>query len=219
VNRRLVIVGAGDFARELLCYCSDIPQGSRDWTEVAGFVDDRIDEASSRMKSYGIALPVLSTIANYSPDPRDLLICSIGDPKAKLQVCETLYSRKAHFTNLIHPSVKIMPGSSLGVGVVMSYMSWLGPNVRLGNFVTINSASSCGHDVVVEDGSTINAHCDITGHAYLERGAFLGSHASVIPGVRIGAFAKVGAGSVAYRNVKPGDTVVGVPAKVIVSRA
>jgi acetyltransferase-like isoleucine patch superfamily enzyme len=57
----------------------------------------------------------------------------------------------------------------------------------------------------------------VTGHAVLERGVFLGSHASITPGVRVGAFAVVGAGSVAFRNVRSGQTLLGVPGKSLLS--
>jgi UDP-2-acetamido-3-amino-2,3-dideoxy-glucuronate N-acetyltransferase len=47
----------------------------------------------------------------------------------------------------------------------------------------------------------------------VERGASIGSGAIVLGGVRIGAGALVGAGAVVSRDVAPGETVVGVPAR------
>jgi UDP-2-acetamido-3-amino-2,3-dideoxy-glucuronate N-acetyltransferase len=47
----------------------------------------------------------------------------------------------------------------------------------------------------------------------VERGAALGSGAVVLGGVRIGAGALVGAGAVVTRDVEPGATVAGVPAR------
>ena len=212
---RLIIIGAGDFGREVLWTCSEIPNTDRVWQTVAGFLDDDVEGSSARMASYGVDVPVIATIRDYIPKPYDHFICAIGDPKAKLAVCELLRGRAAQFTNIIHPSVKVMSRTILGRGVLLCYHSWIGPDVHIGDFVTINSASSCGHAVVVEDGCTISAHCDSTGHGHLERGVFLGTHAAVLPRIRVGAFAKIAAGSVAFRNVKPGDVVVGVPAKSI----
>jgi acetyltransferase EpsM len=47
----------------------------------------------------------------------------------------------------------------------------------------------------------------------LERGAFLGAGAVVVPGVRIGADAVVAAGAVVLHDVPAGTTVLGVPAR------
>src|SRR5436309_9743580 len=47
----------------------------------------------------------------------------------------------------------------------------------------------------------------------VEKGAALGSGAIVLGGVRIGAGALIGAGAVVTRDVAPGETVAGVPAR------
>jgi len=49
----------------------------------------------------------------------------------------------------------------------------------------------------------------------VERGASIGSGATVLGGVRIGRGATVGAGAVVTRDVEPGSTVVGNPAAPI----
>lgn len=52
----------------------------------------------------------------------------------------------------------------------------------------------------------------------VERGASLGSGAVVLAGVRIGAGALVGAGAVVTRDVAPGTTVAGQPARPLPPR-
>jgi len=47
------------------------------------------------------------------------------------------------------------------------------------------------------------------------KGASIGSHATILPGVTIGRFALVGAGAVVTRNVANNTVVAGVPARVI----
>lgn len=53
----------------------------------------------------------------------------------------------------------------------------------------------------------------------IEDGATVGSGATILGGVRIGAGATVGAGAVVTRDVEPGTTVVGNPARPLPSRA
>jgi UDP-2-acetamido-3-amino-2,3-dideoxy-glucuronate N-acetyltransferase len=49
----------------------------------------------------------------------------------------------------------------------------------------------------------------------VEGGASIGSGAVVLGGIRIGAGAMIGAGAVVTRDVEPGDTVVGNPARAM----
>lgn len=50
---------------------------------------------------------------------------------------------------------------------------------------------------------------------WVEDGAIIGGGATILPGVRIGAGAIVGAGAVVAKDVPPGVTVVGNPARVL----
>jgi sugar O-acyltransferase (sialic acid O-acetyltransferase NeuD family) len=217
LTSRLVIAGAGDFARELLWLCSEIHSAQRAWGSIC-FIDDNPDEARSFMRRCGVDVPVIGAIDDFSPNDGDLLICALGNPRDKLVICENLMAKGARFTNIIHPTAAIGPGTRLGHGVIIARHSILTVDVSIGNFVTINVVSDCGHDAVVGDGCTLSSHCDVTGHAVLERGVFLGSHASVMPGVRVGELAVLGAGSVAFRNVPAGQTWLGVPAKPLFFR-
>ena len=68
-------------------------------------------------------------------------------------------------------------------------------------------------DGVVTDDARIRASMP-TLTELLERGASIGSGAIVLGGVAIGAGALVGAGAVVTKDVAPGETVAGVPARV-----
>lgn len=211
--RRLLIIGAGSFAREVLAAALENPAYGRDWV-IGGFLDDAPD-AQTRLCEKGINVPVVGPISGHSPDDQCVYICAIGSPRPKLEICERLLAQGAHFVNLIHPTAQVGPRCQIGVGNILMYQAGLTVDVRLGNFVTLNRFASIGHDAVVGDGCTLSSYCDVTGHARLGRGVFMGSHASILPGAIVGDFCTVGAGSVVVRRASAGKTVFGVPARAL----
>jgi acetyltransferase-like isoleucine patch superfamily enzyme len=58
----------------------------------------------------------------------------------------------------------------------------------------------------------------VSGNVTIGAGATIGTGANVLPGVTIGEGAFVGAGAVVTKDVEPGQTVVGSPAKPIRAR-
>ena len=54
-------------------------------------------------------------------------------------------------------------------------------------------------------------------HTVVEAGASIGANATILPGIRIGARAMVGAGSVVVGDVPPDTVVVGNPARIVSS--
>lgn len=207
---RLLIVGAGGFGREVLCWLSDMPEEERDW-EIAGFLDAN----PSALKGYVCSYPILGNPLNFDLQENDRLVCAIGDPKTKLQLCKTLKERGGEFLTLVHTTAVIGMRCKIGEGCVVCPGAIITTDVKIGSFVTVNVHATIGHDSIIGEGSTLSGHADVTGFAKIGKGVFLGSHASVIPKVQVGDFAVVGAGSVVVRRVKPNTTVMGVPAKQI----
>ena len=212
---RLILLGAGDFAREVIWLISELA-APLDW-KLAGLLDDKPEQRASILRSKGFTQPVLGNIVDYVPNSHDYFVCTIGTPKSKLSVTKRITARGGQFVNLIHPTAAIGPGCTLGSGIIICRNAVINANATIADHVHINVATTCGHDAIIGEGSTLSGHCDVTGHAILERGVFLGSHASVTPGVRVGEFAVVGAGSVAFRNVPGGQTILGVPGKLLLS--
>lgn len=212
VTQKLIIIGAGNFGRELLGWIEDIHTNEY---EVYGFIDDGGKESQERLEKFGIEIPVLGTIKEYQPQDGEVFICTIANPKIKLEICLELQRKGAKFINVIHPTAIIGKRSQLGIGVILSPYAVVSNDSIIGDFVIVNMFSSIGHDAIVEMGCTLSSHCDVTGYAHLQKGVMMGSHASVLPNVSVGEFAFIGAGSIAIKEVQSDRTVFGVPAKYI----
>jgi len=211
--RRLLIVGAGGFGREVLGFAQDCSRLGSEWT-IGGF----LDRDPGALRGYDVPYLIIGDPVNYQPAADDLLLCAIGDPEVRLALCRFLSARGGTFTSLIHPTSLTGDRSRLGQGCILCPYTVVTSDVQIGDFVTINSHAGVGHDAVIGDGCTLSAFCDVTGHVQLGEGTFMGSHACVLPGVSVGKYARIGAGSVVMRGVSPGATVMGVPARTICTR-
>lgn len=131
------------------------------------------------------------------------------------------------FTNLYGCSVGA--GSRIGTFVEVQAGARIGANCKVQSHtficegVTIEDGCFVGHGVTfvndkrpratAGDGALQTAADWELLETVVEAGASIGSGATILGGVRIGRGALVGAGAVVTRNVAPGETVAGNPAR------
>ncbi|MDX1428382.1 MAG: acetyltransferase [Salegentibacter mishustinae] len=79
----------------------------------------------------------------------------------------------------------------------------------------INSGAVVEHDVRLGDFVHIAPNAVLTGNVTIDEGTQVGTGASVIPGIKIGKWASIGAGAVIIEDVPDFAVVVGNPGKII----
>jgi sugar O-acyltransferase (sialic acid O-acetyltransferase NeuD family) len=206
--RRLMIVGAGGFGRELL-------QWSRQsWPDccdrIAGFLSDDL----SRLDGLNSELRIVGTVRDYAPIRGDYLLLGIGLAYTRRKVAESLANRGALFLSLIHPTAIVASTAVVGVGSVICPYAIVSDAARLGRHSLLNYHSSLGHDASVGDYSVLSPYATLGGNAHVGDDVFLGLHASVGPGVRVGERSKISANSCALKDAPPESIVYGVPGKI-----
>ena len=87
----------------------------------------------------------------------------------------------------------------------------IGPEVGIGPGVTLLSSS---HQILPDASSILDAPLAFA-QVTLERGCDIGAGAMILPGVRIGEAAQVGAGAVVTKDVPARAIVAGNPARVL----
>lgn len=131
------------------------------------------------------------------------------------------------FTNLY--GCRIGDGSRIGTFVEVQAGAAIGANCKVSSHtfvcegVTIEDGVFVGHGVTfvndkrpratADDGALQTADDWEMLETVVEAGASIGSGATILGGVRIGRDALIGAGAVVTRNVEPGTTVIGNPAR------
>lgn len=188
-----------------------MPPVQNEWDEVAGFLDGN----PAALEGTRCPRPVLGDPALYAPQATDRFISAIGNPRVRLNVCESLRGRGAQFVSVIHPLAVVSPTATIGTGTVVGAGGAASANTVIGEFSLLIGHAVVGHDSVIGRSCNLAPGSVISGKCRLGEGVSVGTNASVLPLAEVGDYAVIGAGSVVLRKVPAGATVMGVPAKQI----
>ena len=203
---RLIIVGAGALGREVLGLARDCRAKGAAF-EIAGFLDGN----PGALAGFNVGVPIIG--AECRPAQDDRFVIAVGDPAERARLAADITRWGGRLKSLTHPLAYVAPSAVLGEGVILAAFCFVAENARLGHNVFLNTYASAGHDVKVGDNAVFSPYAVANGNAVVERGAFLGTHAILAQGCRLGEGARLAAGSVAYRDVPPGHLALGNPAK------
>lgn len=201
----IIIVGAGGFAREVYSWANDA--FSKDNYKIKGFLSYNQKD----LDGFNVKVGVLGNDDNYKIDKNDLFIIAIGNIDIKKRAIKRLKKRGAKFISLIHPSSLIVSTAKIGEGVVICPHCLISDNVRVGDFVMMNTYASCGHDAKVGKYCILSPYATLNGFVILEDEVFVGTHATVIAYKKVGSQSKISANSVVMKDVLANRTVIGVP--------
>ena len=214
MNRPLVLLGAGGLAREtaelVRAHDAAVDVGQRH--RLMGMLDDD-PRRHGRLVGGLAVLGSREWLAEHPEVAVTVCIAHPHRPLVRLGVVRSLDLDHGRFATLVHPRASLGTSTRLGPGSIVLGGVTCTADVTLGRHVIVMPGVVLTHDVVVEDGVTLAAGALVAGGVHLEAGAYVGAGALIREGCRVGTGATVGMGAVVTRDVEPGITCVGNPAR------
>lgn len=201
----LIIVGAGGHGRVV----AEVAAAAGH--EVVGFLD-AAKPAGELVNGIPVLGKSLGEIRSSHPPAQTGVFIAVGENARRRALFEGALALGYGVPALIHPSAIVSPTATIGAGTVLMPASILNANTAVGRYAIVNTAASLDHDNRLEDGVQICPGVRSAGTVSYGALAFVGTGAVIIPGIRIGMNATIGAGSVVIRDVQDGVRVAGNPA-------
>lgn len=199
------IINAGGFGRNMASVAHSDSAHGKDWV-VRGFLDGRTGLPQVPGQ------PIVGDPMIWKYEASQIMVCALGDPQQRRKYAQPLLEQGADFMCLM-PDLFRSDRVTMGCGCLFEHHVSLGADTQLGDFVIMLAKSIVGYDVKIGSYCTVGSFVFIGGGAHIGENVVIHPHATILPGVKIGDGAVVGAGSVVIRNVAPGTTVFGNPAK------
>jgi sugar O-acyltransferase (sialic acid O-acetyltransferase NeuD family) len=209
------IFGAGGYGREVMPLARAQLHNKNKPSENLLFVTDNpeINEVN------GVEVTSLKDFLNLNANSK-YMSCAIADGKVR-----SLLKNRTQDCDIIDWTVMaencvVMDNVEIGKGSILSPFVTITSNVTIGLSFHANLYSYVGHDCTIGDFVTFAPGVKCNGNIVIENHVYIGTGAIIKPGrsdnpLTIGEAAVIGIGSVITKDVPPGVTVFGNPAKII----
>jgi sugar O-acyltransferase (sialic acid O-acetyltransferase NeuD family) len=146
---------------------------------------------------------------------------AIGNSMVRQRIAEICIEAGANPFTIKAQNVVILDNNQIGEGAILSPFVTITSNVKIGVHFHANTYSSVAHDCIIGDYVTFAPSVKCNGNVVIEDHAYIGTGAVIREGKKgepliIGRSAIIGMGAVVTKNVPPGVTVVGNPARPLI---
>lgn len=163
--------------------------------------DSNIDQYISSFKKIGLIIP-------------------FGQPEIRRRLYLNLkHFDNVFFPNIIHPSVVYdAAAGSMGIGNILGPGVTIASEFTIGDFNYVSINAALGHDINIGNFNSINPSATTAGNVKIGNQCYIGMSSAIIQEIKIADKVTVGAGAVVISEPNTGETLVGVPARAIVSK-
>ncbi|CAG9177233.1 UDP-3-O-(3-hydroxymyristoyl)glucosamine N-acyltransferase [Cupriavidus laharis] len=175
----VVIAGSGGLGLELYDYLQ--VEASAGAPNIAGFIDDRPGKVPE-----GLDVPYLGPIMQYRSAPNQAVLVAIGSPEARQSVLSWLLQNGMMVPSYVHATAIVSPSSSMGVGALIFPFTVVSRGATVEDGVVANVFCGIGHGSRVGACSVLSPYAVLNGDSAIGSRCFLGTRATLYPGVKIG---------------------------------
>ena len=199
-EKSVIVVGAFHEVIELCENCR---------RKIVGIIDNRLEGTYEGYPILGKDIDARSLYRKYQNCE---LIISPDSPLIRKRLVHYYSEVGFSFATLISPNAYVSKTAKVSEGCVVQAGVILSAFVKIGRFVKLNVRSTIMHDNTVGDYVTIAPHAVGLGGVQINSMAYIGANATILPHLRVGEQAVVGAGAVVTKQVEAHKTVKGIPA-------
>lgn len=217
MTRQIVLCGGGSLAVEVAALLRDLDasgRGDGDGFAVTDVVAPGPVRAADLTAICGSPFATHADIAGVPDRDRKVFIVCTGDPTVRHKVYRELVGLDLTLARIVHPMAYTAPTAVIGPGAIIYPGVYVGPFVQLGANVLLHAQVAVHHDARLDASVVLSPGALLCGHTACGTAAFLGTGASILPKVTLGAYSKLSAGSVLRRSVGDGCLMHGNPAIV-----
>ncbi|MBX7155412.1 MAG: acetyltransferase [Bacteriodetes bacterium] len=208
-DSKIIIAGAGGFAKEVLMYVHDIYTLKSHTFPFQEAVEFMVDDASFTEGSiHGVRILPQS---EFSPD-RGKVIIAIGSGKIREKIAGNL-PQNTQYATLIHPTANVSQWTSIGEGAVITPGCIITVDTHIGKQSQINFQSCIAHDCTIGDFVTTAPGVRISGNCTVGNHVYFGTNAIIRQGISICDETTIGMGAVILNSLTQPGTYVGNPAR------
>jgi sugar O-acyltransferase (sialic acid O-acetyltransferase NeuD family) len=185
--------------------------------EFPGFLDNDPTKKNTEFYGYPIlgGIDLVPELVNKSKsDEVGFVNLITGNMIARYETSKAIVAAGGRLVNFIHPSVELSM-SRWGTGNYIQEGVIVQAGVTVGDNCSIHMGALIGHETIIGNTVFIAHAVSVSGCCEIGDGTFIGTNATLLPRIKVGKWAVIGAGAVVNRDVPDYAVVVGNPARVI----
>lgn len=211
MRRRLVLIGAGEFAQIACEYFEhDSPY------EVVAFSVER-EYLSQPVLADRPVVAYETLEETYPPQDHDVFVAI---PSSQLNRLRTRLYRGAkrkgyRLATYVSSRAFVWRNAQVGENCFIFENNVIQPFVTIGNNCVLWSGNHVGHRTVLHDNVFVASHAVISGYCDIGENCFIGVNATFNDHVKVAEDNVIGAGALVTRDTEPGRIYVGSPARAL----